>query len=112
MGININQVQFPDTARNPVSLRQISGGSYKAVELARELGGCLDDRYEQWKAGQTAELLSAYNARLYKRGEAVRLKKDNAVFTTTVQGVRASGKLVTLDALEREFSFGEVEWII
>jgi BirA family transcriptional regulator, biotin operon repressor / biotin---[acetyl-CoA-carboxylase] ligase len=112
MGININQVQFPDTARNPVSLRQISGQSYDAVELARELGRCLDDRYEQWQAGQTADLLSAYNARLYKRGEAVRLKKDNAVFTTVVQDVRASGKLVTRDTLEREFSFGEVEWVI
>lgn len=112
MGININQVQFPDTARNPVSLRQITGRSFPVVELARELGTCLDRRYEELQAGKTISLLEQYNDRLYRRGQTIRLKKDNAVFETTVTGVSAQGELLTKDTLERRFRFGEVEWVI
>ena len=112
MGININQVEFPATAHNPVSLRQITGRSFQAVELAHELGDCLDRRYSELMGGGAAAQLEEYNSHLYRRGQVVRLKKDSAVFETTVQGVSAQGQLLTRDVLDREFSFGEVEWII
>jgi len=132
MGININQTVFPESARNPISLRQITGESFDVIGLARELGDCLDRRYRElearngagarvgWASGADAEgmgpqgepsLIEQYNDRLYKRNESVRLKKDNAVFETTVTGVSPQGQLLTRDVLEREFSFGEVEWI-
>jgi BirA family biotin operon repressor/biotin-[acetyl-CoA-carboxylase] ligase len=112
MGININQVQFPEAARNPVSLRQITGESFDVPGLARELGSCLDRRYGELAAGGAARLIEEYNDRLYKRDEAVRLKKDNAVFETVVTGVSALGELITRDVLERQWTFGEVEWVI
>lgn len=111
IGINVNQTDFPAAARNPVSLRQITGGSYNAVRLARELGTCLDRRYRELEAGST-ELIAEYNSRLYRLGEEVRLKKDNAVFETIITGVSAQGLLLTKDVFEREFTFGEVEWVI
>ena len=112
MGININQVEFPETARNPVSLRQITGRTFHAVELARELGSCLDQRYSALIGGGAATQLQEYNTLLYRRGQTVRLKKDSAVFETVVQGVSPRGELLTRDVMERGFSFGEVEWII
>ena len=112
MGININQVVFPATARNPVSLRQITGRSFDVVKLARELGGCLDRRYNLLLAGKGGLLIEEYNALLYKKGQEVRLKKGNAVFTTVVEGVSAQGELLTRDVLQRSFGFGEVEWIL
>jgi BirA family biotin operon repressor/biotin-[acetyl-CoA-carboxylase] ligase len=112
MGININQVEFPATARNPVSLRQITGRSFEVVKLARELGACLDRRYTTLLAGKGRSLIAEYNTRLYKKGQTVRLKKDSAVFETTVEAVTAQGELLTRDVLERRFGFGEVEWII
>jgi BirA family biotin operon repressor/biotin-[acetyl-CoA-carboxylase] ligase len=113
MGININQTVFPGSARNPISLKQITGLSFDAAVLARELGDCLDRRYRELEAGSGAvSLTEQYNDRLYKLGEPIRLKKDNAVFETTVAGVSPQGQLLTRDVLEREFSFGEVEWII
>ncbi len=112
IGININQVEFPPTARNPVSLRQITGRSYDAVGLARELGHYLDGRYSQWEAGGIPALLETYNTFLYKRGREVRLRKDNAVFTTRIEGVSPQGELQTRDVLDRSFSFGEVEWVL
>ena len=154
MGININQVEFPETARNPVSLRQITGRTFHAVELARELGSCLDQRYSALIGTGAANSRSAttgtatattggnptgtataitgtnptstatattkgaatqlkeYNTLLYRRGQTVRLKKDSAVFETVVQGVSPRGQLLTRDVMDREFSFGEVEWVI
>jgi len=178
MGININQVEFSAMARNPVSLRQITGRTFRAAELARELGSFLDQRYSALIGAGTANAtisadsantrsastsesaaisadkansssasasesattnadkaatrdnptggiistraagsgaaiqLQEYNTLLYRRGQAVRLKKDNAVFETVVQGVSAHGQLLTRDVMDREFSFGEVEWLI
>ena len=112
MGININQVQFPATARNPVSLRQITGQVFDVVKLARDLGDCLDRRYAALESGKTALLVDEYNSHLYKRGQSVRLKKGTAVFETVVEGVSAQGELLTRDVLERSFQFGEVEWVI
>ena len=111
IGININQTEFPGAARNPVSLRQITGQSYDAVQLARELGTCLDRRYHELQTGISG-LLAQYNTRLYRLGQEIRLRKDNAAFDTVVTGVSAQGRLLTKDVLEREFSFGEVEWVI
>jgi BirA family transcriptional regulator, biotin operon repressor / biotin---[acetyl-CoA-carboxylase] ligase len=129
IGVNINQTDFSalsdlrpeETARNPVSLRQITGQSYDAVQLARELGTCLDLRYRELEggvstnrssAGGVSGLLAQYNDRLYRLGQEVRLRKDNAVFDTVITGVSPQGHLLTKDVLEREFYFGEVEWII
>ena len=112
IGININQAEFPPLTRTPVSLRQITGRTFDAVALAKQLGTFLDERYRQLETGGTIRLLGEYNSRLYGLGRPVRLKKDNAVFTTTIEGVSAHGELITRDALERRFSFGEVEWVI
>ena len=112
MGININQVLFPAIARNPVSLRQITGRTFSAVELARELGVCLNRRYGALSAGEGSSQLEEYNTRLYRRGQSVRLKKDSAVFETMILGVSPQGLLLTRDVLERQFAFGEVEWVI
>jgi BirA family biotin operon repressor/biotin-[acetyl-CoA-carboxylase] ligase len=110
IGININQTTFPESARNPVSLRLITGRSFDVIQLARELGQCLDHRYQELEAGQAA-LITQYNERLYRLGQEARLRKDNVVFDTTISGVSPQGRLLTRDAVDREFTFGEVEWV-
>jgi BirA family biotin operon repressor/biotin-[acetyl-CoA-carboxylase] ligase len=110
IGININQTTFPENARHPVSLRQITGQTFDAVALARELGERLDQRYCELEAG--APLLARYNERLYRLGQQARLRKDNVTFETTITGVSPQGQLRTKDGVDREFSFGEVEWVI
>jgi BirA family biotin operon repressor/biotin-[acetyl-CoA-carboxylase] ligase len=131
MGININQWEFPDTLQNPVSLKQITGKNFNAVALAKELGACLERRYEQLKAeskpsgppsGSTAKtvppypptgsIMTEYNACLYKRGQTIRLKKDGAIFGTKLQAVSANGDLLTGESADIPFRFGEVEWVL
>lgn len=111
MGININETRFPETLRNPVSLRQITGREFNAVDMARELADDLEHRYEQLlsKGGKT--ILDKYNQRLYMAGRTVTLKYDQVSIETIIQRVTKRGELVTRDTLERRFRFGEVEWL-
>ncbi len=112
IGININQVTFNDTLKNPVSLKQITGKDYDCEELAKELCSNLTEITEQIRHSSFKQTIAAYNNHLFKRNEKVRLKKGNMVFETVVKGVSAQGRLQTADSTEREFEFGEVEWLL
>jgi len=112
IGININQVQFPDNIKNAISLKQIIGKTMKTDELAKELCGFIEKRYDELKEQKADQLLNRYNQLLYKRNQPVKLKKGNIIFETTVKEVTSQGQLLTFDAIERSFGFGEVEWIM
>jgi len=110
MGININQTSFPENIRNAVSLKQITGKDRDVIELAKELCGCVQSRYQQLLAGNN--LLQEYNDHLFKKGVAVRLKKGSRVFEGIIKEVNISGELVVMTATEEHFSFGEIEWVL
>jgi BirA family biotin operon repressor/biotin-[acetyl-CoA-carboxylase] ligase len=112
IGININQVQFDASLPNPVSLKQITGKEYDAVQLAKELCEALDRRYQSLIAGNEGLMLQQYQQVLYKIHQPVTLKKGSMLFETTIQGVNDNGRLLTKDVIEREFDFGEVEFVI
>src|SRR6185436_302340 len=91
IGININQTEFEEFSTRAVSLKQITGKDWDAVELGKELCFNLDNRYQQLIAGNAKEQLKEYNSLLYKLNQSVRLKKENAVFETTIISVNRKG---------------------
>jgi BirA family biotin operon repressor/biotin-[acetyl-CoA-carboxylase] ligase len=110
IGININQTKFDNSLNNPVSLKQITGRSFNTIDLAKELHALLMKNLAEL---QTADaVLERYNEHLYKTNKKVTLKKGGAKFETVIKEVSASGRLITVDAIEREFDFGEVEWVL
>lgn len=111
IGLNLNQTQFPSNLPNPVSLKQITGREHNRLQMAHELCARLDARYHQFLQNDN-NLLEEYNRNLFRVGENVRLKKDNIVFQATVIGASPMGQLVTRDAIEKRFDFGEVEWVL
>jgi BirA family biotin operon repressor/biotin-[acetyl-CoA-carboxylase] ligase len=112
IGININQVIFPDDLPHAVSLRQITGKGYQPVDLAKELCSIIEKNYQELINGKFESLFNKYQTHLYKKGEKVKLKKDNRVFETTIEAVSETGQLITQHLIEERFDFGEVEWII
>ncbi len=112
IGLNINQTQFDESLINPVSLTQITGKSFDPERLARELHAAILKRTSQLLTKSYETVLGEYNQHLYKKQQSVRLKKDNMVFETVIKGVSSKGQLLTADAIERHFDFGEVEWIV
>lgn len=111
IGLNVNQIAFNADLVNAVSLKQITGKTFNAIELARELHALL---LKKLSVGITQEeILRQYNQHLYKINEWVTLKRGGEKIETFVKEVSAQGKLVTVDAVEREFEFGgEVEWVL
>ncbi len=112
IGFNINQTIFDQSLPNPVSIKKITGEAYDIIELSKALYGFLMKRLASIGVESPAKVLEEYNRHLYKLGKTVKLKKANAVFKTTIKKVSIGGQLHTMDTMERQFDFGEVEWII
>lgn len=110
IGINVNQTGFDKDLLNPVSLKQITGKNFEVIDLAKELHHVLMKKLGE--ANRADELMRQYNQHLYKINKQVTLRKTGVKFDTVIKGVSAAGMLITVDAIEREFDFGEVEWVL
>ena len=97
---------------HPVSLKQITGQTYNVVELAKQLCTGVADRLNELKTSGFGKMLGEYNRILYKLNEKIKLKKLNITFETTVTGVSHLGQLQTVDNMDRNFDFDEVEWVL
>ncbi len=111
MGVNVNQTVFDAHLHNPVSLKQITGQTYNVVAMGKALCESLQVRYQQLQQDKEY-ILKCYNEVLYKRGELIKLKKDNAVFSCIAKEVNAFGQLQLENAPMLQVAFGEVEWVI
>lgn len=111
IGININQVSFPEGIRKPVSLKQITGKSFDLMDLVRQLCGCLELRWLQVLAGNESQISADYNQVLFARGQKVQLRTGEVEFTTKILGVSAGGELLTDHTPIQKFQVGEVEWV-
>jgi len=112
IGININQAYFDAALKNGVSLKQITGKNFDAVELAKQLQEMVLARVGSITEKPFDELLREYNERLYKKNCTVKLKKGAIEFDTTIKSVMANGQLFTTDRVDNFFDFGEVEWVV
>lgn len=111
-GININQTKFSSSLKNPVSLKQITGSSYKPLDLAKELCICVEKRYVQLQKNKFKLLLKEYNECLYKLNKEVKLKQKNIVFKRIIKGVDETGRLLVDNAAHERYAWGEIEWMI
>ncbi len=112
IGININQTQFEAPLSRAVSLRQITGVRRELMPLAKELHQRVMERVEALHRRPFADILAEYNSRLFRRGQAVLLRKGNIEFETVIREVLPDGRLFSTDRIDNYFSFGEVEWIL
>lgn len=110
IGINVNQTVFDRSLNNAVSLKQITGRTFDTLLLAKELQNLIMQRLSEQT--DLEKILQQYNRHLYKINELVTLRKGGTRFDTVIKEVSPQGKLVTVDAFEREFDFGEVDWVL
>jgi BirA family biotin operon repressor/biotin-[acetyl-CoA-carboxylase] ligase len=112
IGMNVNQINFPKSLKNPVSLKQVTGKHVNPVQLAKELCESLEKRYTQLKTGDFNAMFEEYNSHLFKRGELVKLKLGARSFECKIKGVSVDGELEVIGAEKDCFRFEEVEWVI
>ncbi|MEO6488384.1 MAG: biotin--[acetyl-CoA-carboxylase] ligase [Ferruginibacter sp.] len=111
IGININQLNFSYDLPNPVSLKQITGKGHDVLKLAKELHNSIVSGVDLG-VKDLPFVLKQYNQHLYKKDQLIKVKKGNAVFETKVKEVNEFGQLVTVDTMERQFSFGEIQFVV
>lgn len=110
IGLNINQVLFPEELPNPVSLKAITGKHLDILTVARELCTCLEIRYNQLRLGLYGEILEEYAGRLYLLNRPARFKTGTLILDGVIKGVSPDGKLkLETGNMLREFDFGELE---
>lgn len=112
IGININQTNFPDKVKNPVSLKLIIKNEFNPIGLAKELCQSIDHFYKELINKESSFILDMYNQFLYKKDKMVTLKKGNRKFQGLVKAVDASGQLIVQHGVDEKFDFGEIEWIM
>jgi BirA family biotin operon repressor/biotin-[acetyl-CoA-carboxylase] ligase len=112
IGINVNQLQFPEMLQHAVSLRILTGETYNCETLARELAGHIDERWQQLLNGGWQQILNDYNEGLYGRGKIKRLRKGSVIIPCLIQRVDSHGLLIAGENEEWHFAHGEVEWLL
>jgi BirA family biotin operon repressor/biotin-[acetyl-CoA-carboxylase] ligase len=113
IGININQAQFPGHLPNPVSLRQITGKTWDAVALAKELCQCLAPWLQQLHPAHYNELLEQYKSRLFLLNEPGLYRMQGEYFQGIIRDVLPDGKLcLEKNGAIMQLDFGEVEFVI
>jgi len=110
-GININQTVFPDTLKNPVSLKQLTGNTYNVIELAKELCALLEKNLEPLFSGDANTILKNYNLHLYKHNEFVEFKQGSTTFSGIVKRADELGNLIIDSGIEKAYQSGQVEWL-
>lgn len=111
VGLNLNQTAFPETAGKPISVQQLTGKTTDVVEAGKQLQQRLLKTLDQTDWRQADRILEAYQQNLFKRQEMVALRQGDRVFETRILGVNLSGELLTSDATQANYRFGELVWL-
>ena len=110
IGININQTDFGEF-KKAVSLRMITGTTYKTVELAKDLLFFLDQSFHTL-AKDITSVTDLYHHNLYRLNETIDFKKDQTIHRGLLKGVNTKGQLLIQGGEgEKLFNVGEIEWL-
>ena len=113
-GININQISFPQSLPNPVSLRQITRREHELLPLFERIFYSLTEHYELLVNDETETIREKYLDRLYRKQGWHQYKDANGAFTAKFSRIGPAGHLF----LQRKngeiskYAFKEVEYII
>jgi BirA family transcriptional regulator, biotin operon repressor / biotin---[acetyl-CoA-carboxylase] ligase len=113
IGININQIAFPSSVPNPVSLSMLTGKDYDCKVCLEKFLVCLDRRYEMLISGRLEHIRRDYLSRLYWLNEWHLYRSGVKQFRGIIKGISVFGRLIIEDesASLAEFDFKEVEYV-
>lgn len=113
IGFNINQEKFTGPARNPVSLKQVTGRDYDVERCLFELTHDIDSRYRILREGREDEIMKDYHSRLFRKDQWTFFSDKNGSFKGRIKNVGSDGRL-TIERSSGSFAdyyHKEVEFI-
>lgn len=113
IGINVNQVNFAEYAKNATSFRKILHRDYDLEILLSEICSAVEVRYLQLMSGKNDKLNSDYLNHLYKFNEISRFAVNGKIREGCICGISAEGYLeVNFDNEVQQFGLKEIQFIM
>ncbi len=109
IGINLNQLTFPEEIPNPTSLKKISGLHYNPAACIPVLTEKIRTLYEMIRRGQNREIDALYLDKLLGFNEVMKFEVSGKALVGKITGVDEHGKLILSDRQGRIASFGMKE---
>lgn len=107
IGLNVNELDFPEWVPHPASLSMLSGLQYELEPLLRQLLACIAKRYNDLKSGLDPE--PEYLAHLLNLNLPARYIYNGETITATITGIDPHGRLLLTAADGRRLSCGMKE---
>ena len=113
IGINVNQIFFPDSIQNVTSVHKILHTEYNLNGLLEDLCKAVENRYLQLRSGDFDNLDRLYLDRLYRFGEEHFYQIDGRKLKGTIKDIDENGRLqVQLDDGLHAFGLKEIAYVI
>lgn len=107
IGLNVNQLLFPDWVPNPTSLALLTARQFELQPLLQQLLACIATRYDALRSG--LDLEPDYLKHLLNLGVPARYLYDGEEVVATITGVDPHGRLLLSAADGRRLSCGMKE---
>jgi BirA family biotin operon repressor/biotin-[acetyl-CoA-carboxylase] ligase len=115
IGLNVNQLSFPEELPNPTSMAVERGITFDRREILDTFSTKIAALYGLLESGHKETIESRYRERMYQLDEQhTYAYPDGVEFRATIRGVRPSGELCLEheDGIVREYAFKEVEFVL
>lgn len=113
IGINLNQIQFPDDLPNPVSLYQITGSQYDSKAVMHQLAKWIWNFYEKLRQGSFEAIKNQYEQALYLLNQRHQFElPEGGSIIGEIRGVDEEGylKIEQEDGRLRNFDLKEIRF--
>lgn len=114
IGINLNQVVFPEELPMAVSIKQLSGSEVDRTIFLQDLMNSIQNRFELLHERRYDELHEQYEACLYRRDKARMFENATGTkFMGIIRGVSRQGILQVEkdDGVMESFNFKEISYL-
>jgi len=114
IGINVNQVEFPQSLPNPTSLAVETNAEYDLEELLEGFIQSFFSQLELLKSGLYDEIHEKFKYKLFRNQGFHQFENEAGQFTAKIADVRQSGEMVLemADGRQVAYAFKEVSYVI
>jgi BirA family biotin operon repressor/biotin-[acetyl-CoA-carboxylase] ligase len=115
IGINVNQLSFPEDLPNPTSMVVVSGMEHSREAVLESFLHHLEVWYDRLERGEKRAVEESYRKLMYHLDEQHTYAYPSGErFEAIIRGVRPSGelRLEHTDGTIREYAFKEVEFVL
>jgi BirA family biotin operon repressor/biotin-[acetyl-CoA-carboxylase] ligase len=113
IGINVNQVQFPENLFSATSFKKITNEDFEPTELAKSLHKDIIEAIESVHQINESQIWEQYNQHLFKKTQVCKFKINGNETKAAVSYINQQGLIVLmLNGNEIICHSGEIEWML